>query len=158
MLADGEPSLQHTVLKVCGAGVGGTHEHEDPAACVAGGLDERSDGVTSKQRVQRERVGAKPLDLAVGRGRRAEEGLPIGGRRDVDVAALGVGDHEQAAGPRPLHGLLQRRPARRAETLETGDLQLGRDNVLGHRLDHERAVGRDGESGTPRGLLFAAAG
>ena len=71
-----------------------------PRPPAVGRLEEGRDSVAAERRVDRERV-----------DRRAQEGLGVGAAGDVDVAALGVGDHEQAGvGARP------RRRARRPPT------------------------------------------
>jgi hypothetical protein len=73
--------------------------------------------------------------------------LGIGGGGDVDVAALGVGQHEQP----PLVGVLddarERVPAVGAEALEAGELRLGRDAGGTRRVDGRRAVRRDRDGG-----------
>ena len=68
---------------------------------LAGGLHERDERVGPQQRVDRERVGAETGDRAERSRRLPEEGLRVRGGRDIDVAALGVGDHQQTvlAGP-----------------------------------------------------------
>ena len=72
-----------------------------------------------------------------------QERLGIGCSRDVDVAALGVGDHEQPVLARPRRDLLQRSPPRRPESLEAGDLELDRDALLGDGLNRQRAMERN---------------
>jgi hypothetical protein len=47
-----------------------------------------------------------------------------------------------------VHNRGERRPARRAETLEARDLKLDRDALFTGRVDHELAVGRDRSRGT----------
>ena len=57
----------------------------------------------------------------------AEERVAVGGGADRHVAALAVGDHQQARVAGRLGDLLQRRPAGRAERLEARELWLDRD-------------------------------
>ena len=92
------PAASGEVLDVGGAGVRGAHEDEQPGAGGAGGLEQRLERVDAEVRVGGERVGAEARDLAERRRRRADERLAVGGRRDGDVAALAVGEHEQAGG------------------------------------------------------------
>ena len=53
----------------------------------------------------------------------AHERLGVGARGDGHVAALAVGEHEQAVVARDRDHLLERLPARRAEPLEAGELR-----------------------------------
>jgi hypothetical protein len=71
-----------------------------------------------------------------------DERLRVRGRRDRDVAALAVGDDEQARGPGALDDLAQGRPAGRAEPLEARELRLDGDARRTGRLDQRRAVRR----------------
>ena len=95
-----------------------------PAATASSGSSESapSSGLSGR------RIGAEARDLAPGSRRRAEEGVGVGGGADGDVAALAVGDDEQArivsGARRPRSSA---RPARRAERLEAGELRLDRD-------------------------------
>ena len=67
-----------------------------PAPARACGGDQRLQRVASEQRVGGERVGLQARD-GPERGRRAaDQRLRVGGRGDRDVAALAVGEHEQA--------------------------------------------------------------
>ena len=91
-------------------------------------------------------------------GRLAQERLRVRRRADVDVAALGVGDHEQPGVVRALDHLSERGPAGRAEALEARDLRLHRDAVLGDRIDRQRTVRRDRERRPRRRWLTDAAG
>ena len=83
---------------VGGAGVGGADEHEHPGPGGARGLDQRLERVAAEQRVDGQRVGARGRRRAEGRRRRADQRLRVGGGGDGDVAALAVGDDEQAGG------------------------------------------------------------
>ena len=81
---------------------------------------------------------------APGRRRLADQRLGVGGGGDRHVAALAVGDHQQAGLGRGLADLGQRRPAGRAEALEAGELRLDRDAGRAGALDQRPAVGGDG--------------
>ena len=107
------------------------------AACTSGAT--ASD---AEQRVDRERIGAESGHGPVRRLGPAEEGLPVGDGRHVDIAALGVGDHHQLVAMGVRDHLGKRRPARRAEPLEAGDLGLDRHAVLGDCVDDQRSSAR----------------
>ena len=98
------------------------------------------------------RVDVEPGDGAE-RGRRApHEALGVGQRRDGDVAALAVGQHEQAGLARVRAGGLEGEPAGGAEPLEAGELRLGRDaggtgGVDQRAAVHEHGGGRLGGGG-----------
>jgi hypothetical protein len=87
------------VLDVGGAGVRRAHEHEEARA----GHLQRAQRVDAHVGAGREGVDAEAVDGAEGRRGRAGERLAIGGGGDVDVAALGVGQDEQALRVRLLH-------------------------------------------------------
>jgi hypothetical protein len=86
-------------------------------------------------------------DLAEGRRSDARERLRVGLRGDVDVAALGVREDEQAAVACVVDRLLQRAPAGRAEALEAGELRLDGDAGGARRVDGRRAVRGDRSGG-----------
>ena len=98
-------------------------------------IDERLQAVGSEIRADGEGVG---FDAA---GR--EERLGVALRADVDVAALGVRDDQQAGRAGVLDGRSERVPARHAEALEACDLGLDRDARGARRVDHRAAVGGD---------------
>ena len=85
------------------------------------------------QRVDGQGVGAEAGDAAARRRRGAEQRLGVGGGGDVDVAALAVGEDEQAGGAGVRDGRRQRLPAGRAEALEAGELRLDGDARRGRR-------------------------
>ena len=89
----------------------------------------------------------RPGDGAEGGRRLAGQRLGVGGGRDVDVAALGVGEDEQALRVRVLDDALERAPAVGAEALEAGELRLDRDAGGAGRVDGRRAVRRDRDGG-----------
>jgi hypothetical protein len=74
----------------------------------------------------------------------ADQSGGVGGGADADIAALAVGDDEQARGPCPLADALERCPARRAERLEAGELGLDRDAGRARALDQLRRNCLDG--------------
>ena len=80
------------------------------------------------------------LDLAERRRRRPDERLRVGRGGDRDVAALAVGEHEQAALARVGDGFGERRPAVGAEALEAGELRLDRDAGRAGGVDQRHAV------------------
>ena len=99
--------------------------------------------VDAEQRVGGEGVRAEPVDVAERRLRAADERLRVRRRRDVDVATLAIGDHEQPGLTSMLDGRAQRRPAVRAEALEARELRLdGHAGRIG--VDQRDAVRRDG--------------
>ena len=85
------------------------------------------------------------------RGCRAEEALRVGSGGDVDVAALAIGEHEQAGGAGVRNGRGQRVPAGCTEALEAGDLRLDGDDGIADRVDDRAAMGEDGSRGAGRG-------
>ena len=74
------------------------------------------------------------------RRRAAGQRLRVGGRRHRDVAALAVGEHEQAGGAR-VRDRLERQRAGEAEALEARELRLGRHAGGPGGVD-QRASGR----------------
>ena len=89
----------------------------------------------------------------------AHERLPVRGGGDRHVAALAVGYDEQAVLARRLAHLGERRPPRRAEPLEAGELQLDGHAGRPRGLDGGAAVARHGRRRALRrgALLFAPA-
>ncbi len=146
------------VLEVGGAGVAGADEGEDSRPRRLGCGDERLQRVEAEQRVDGEGVNPETGDRPPGGGGLADQRLRIGGRGDRDVAALAVGDDEEAGRPRRITDLGQRRPARRSEALEAGELGLCRDAGGARSLDQRPAAGRDGRRCTLGGAcaLIAA--
>ena len=82
------------------------------------------------------------VDLAERRRRAAEERLGVGGGGDVDVAALGVGEHEQARVAGVRDGGVERGPAGGAEALEAGELRLDATHGGRGRVDERGGSAR----------------
>jgi hypothetical protein len=135
------------VLHVGGARVARADEGEDSRPGRLGGGDQRLEGVEAEQRVGGDRVGAEAGDGAPGGGRLAEQRLAVGLGGDRDVAALAVGDDQQPGLAGRGADAFERRPARRAEPLEAGELRLDRDAGRPGPLDQRPAVGGDGTRG-----------
>ena len=131
------------VLDVGRARVRRPHEHEEARP----GDLQRAQRVDAHVRAGREGVGADAGDGAEGRRSSAGQRLAVGGRGDVDVAALGVGEDEQALCVRLLDDELQHAPAVGAEALEAGELRLDRDAGGPGGVDGRRAVRRDRDGG-----------
>ena len=125
-VTDASAAGQRLVLDLRRAGIGGPHQHEQPAADRARRGEERLHRVTPEQRADGQRVGAEAREGAKRRRQPAEESLPVGSGTDIDVAPLGVRDHEQAVFTRVVDQARERSPAGRPEPLETGDLELDR--------------------------------
>ena len=92
------PSCERQLLDVGGAGVGGAHEHEQAAAgraraAASSGRSESSPSSGLTVSASAPSPGTGPNGVGVV----AEERLRVGRGGDVDVAALGVGDDQQAA-------------------------------------------------------------
>ena len=92
----------------------------------------------------------RPGDRPPGRRRLADQRLAVGRGGDRHVAALAVGDDQQARLPGGRADLFQRRPAGGAEPLEAGELRLDRDAGRAGALDQRAAVGGDGTARRPR--------
>jgi hypothetical protein len=73
--------------------------------------DQRLQRVAAEQRVGGEGVGLQAGDGPNGDGVLADQRLRVGGGGDRDVAALAVGEHEQAALARVRADVLEREPA-----------------------------------------------
>ena len=119
------PLRRRQVENVRGAGVRGPHEDEDAgagpaAASISGSSASRpSSGLIVKASAPRPATGPR-------RRRLADQRLAVGRGGDRNVAALAVGDHEQPGVARRRDRAL-RLPARGAEALEAGELELDRD-------------------------------
>ena len=156
-VADDSASLHRNLLDVGRSGVRGPGQHEQAAAALAGGVDERLQRVGPEQRVDGERVGADPVNGPVDGGRGSQERLRVGPSGDVDVAALAVGDDDQPGVVAAIDRLLQRGPAGSAEPFEAGDLWLDCGAVGAGRLDRQGAV-RGYRAADPDRDRVAAAG
>ena len=98
----------------------------------------------SRRRASGLRVAAsapRPRDLAPRGLGGAEERVAVGGGADRHVAALTVGDHQQARVAGRGGDGLERRPAGRPERLEAGELWLDRDAGRAGALDQLPADG-----------------
>ena len=115
---------------------------KQPAPARRGRLDQRLERVAAQQGVGGERVGAEAGHLAERPGRGAHQRLGVGGGGDRHVAALAVGQHQQAVLARRVARGGQRRPPGRAEALEAGELELHGHARRPRRLDGGAAVAR----------------
>ena len=106
-----------------------------PGAVAARGGEVRLDRLAPEPRVDGERVGERLVALEVGGGVRA--------RGRADVAALAVGDHEQAGARARRRRPRRTRPSLGAERLEERELRLDRDGVRRDRVDDPAAEARD---------------
>ena len=88
----------------------------------------------------------RPGARAVRRVDPAEDRLRVGARAAGDVAALGVGDHQQALRAGVGDGRLEREPAGEPEALEARELRLDRDA----RRARRRRSGRGSARAPPR--------
>ncbi len=145
------------VEQVGRAGVRGPDEDEDPGAGGSGCVDERRQRVGAEQRVEGRGVGTESLDRPPGSLGAAEQGVGVGGGADRHVAALAVGDDEQARLPGRPDNRFERRPARCAERLEAGELRLDGDAGGSGRCDQLAAAGLDGGGGAITGPASATA-
>ncbi len=125
------------------AWVGGANESEQPGSGARRGHDHRLERVAAEQRVDGRRVRGQPRELSRSRLQSTEHRLAIGGGADRHVAALAVGDDEQAGAARISDHLLERPPARPAEALEARQLRLHRDADRRRRRDQRAAVLND---------------
>jgi hypothetical protein len=147
------PLGSREILDVGGARVAGADQREDTRPRLGRGGDQRLERVEAEQRVGGEGVGAEAGNGAPGRRRLADQRLRVGGGGDGDVAALAVGDDQQAGFTSRLADLSQGGPAGRPEPLEAGELRLDRDAGRARPLDQAAAVGRDGCRGQLGGGL-----
>jgi len=131
------------ILEVGGAGVAGADEGEHPGPGLRGGGKERLERVAPQQRVGGEGVGAESGHGAPGGRRLSHEGLRVGGGGDRDVAALAVGDDQQARIASRGADFFQGSPARRAQPLEAGELRLYSDAGRSGLLDQPATVAGD---------------
>jgi hypothetical protein len=150
------PLGSRQVLDVGSARIARPDQAEDPGPGVLGGGDQRLERVEAEQRIGREGVGAEAGNVAPWSRRRADQRLGVGGSGDRYVAALAVGDRQQAGFAGEVADLCQGGPARRAQPLETGELGLDRDAGGAGKLDQPSAVEGDGVrrqlGGRPLGL------
>jgi len=128
------------VLQVGGAGVAGADQGEDPRPGLGRGGDQRLERVAAEQRVGGEGVGVETADGAPGGRRLADQRLGVGGGGDRDVAALAVGDDQQAGLAGGGADFFQGAPAGGAEALEAGQLRLDRDAGGSGPVDQGAAV------------------
>jgi hypothetical protein len=128
------------ILQVGGAGVAGPDQREHPGSSLGGGGEKRLEGVAPEQRVGGEGVRPEARDRPPRRRRLPDEGLPVGGGGDRDVAALAVGDDQEAGILRRFASRFQRLPSGCAEPLEAGQLGLDGDAGGARLLDQDPAV------------------
>src|SRR5512146_3599761 len=110
-------------------------EDEDPGSAPPRGRVERLDRLTAEVRIDGERVRARLIALEV------RVGVCACGR--ADVAALSVGDHEQAGTPSVRAHLVEGSHAGGTERLEERELRLDRHGVRRDRVDETAAEARD---------------
>jgi hypothetical protein len=115
-LPRGTAVLEDLLLEVRRSRVRRPDEHEHPAAA----LDVRVHRLDAHVRVDRHRVGVEPVDSAERRVDAAEERLRVGVGGDADVAALGVGEDEQAGRAGGAGDPGERRPPGRGEGMKEG--------------------------------------
>lgn len=128
------------VLQVGGAGVAGADQREDPGAGLGGGGDQRLQRVEAEQGIGGEGIGVEAADRAPGGLRLPDQSLGVGGGGNRDVAALAVGDDEQACLARGRAGFFKGPPAGGAKALEAGELGLDGDAGGSRALDQAAAV------------------
>jgi hypothetical protein len=131
------------ILDVGRTGIAGADEREDGGSSRLRGGDERLQGIEAEQRICSEGVGAETGNGAPRGGRLPDQGLCIGRSGDRHIAALAIGDREQAGLTGRGADIGQRRPARRAEPLEAGELGLDRDAGRTCLPDQVAAMGDD---------------
>jgi hypothetical protein len=131
------------VLEVGGTGVAGADEDEHPRPRLGRGGDQRLQRVSSQQRVGGEGVGTEAADRSPGGWRLADQRLRVGRGGDGDVAALAVGDDQQARFAGGGADLFERAPAGSAEPLEAGKLRLDGDTGGAGPLDQGPTVAGD---------------
>src|SRR5829696_8114235 len=115
---------QDEVLDVGATLVRRLDEAEDARSLAPAGGQERLQRVTAEVRVDGERVRE-----SAHAGSWLQIGRDVGARGRADVAALAVGNHEQARGACVGADLLERPHAVRPERLEERELRLDRDRV-----------------------------
>ena len=128
------PVRQRDILHVT-ARVRGLDEAEDPGAVATRRGEVGLDRFPAEPGVDGERVGERLVTFEVGGG--------VGACGRADIAALAVGDDEQAGATRVGADLAERLPAVRAERLEEGELRLDGDGVRGDGVDDAAAEARD---------------
>ena len=128
------PVRERDVLDVA-ARVRGLDDAEDAGAVAARGGEVGLDRLAPEPGVDGQRVGARLVALEVGGG--------IGARGRADVAALAVGDHEQARPAARRRRPPRRRPSLGAERLEERELRLDRDRMRRDRVDDPAAEAGD---------------
>ncbi len=116
-------------LQACGLGVRGRGQDEHALARCLCELER------ALQRTEPE-IGAERHRIRFERGAGPEPGLAVRLLGRADVAALGVGDHEDAGGARLGDDPFERLVAGGAETLEEGDLRLNDSGAVPGGLDH----------------------
>ena len=131
-------------------------KHAAPA--VGRRVDERLERVAAEQRIGRERVGAEPRHVPERPGVSPTSAWAYAARGDRHVAALAVGDHQQAVAARGGRRRLERPPARRPQALEAGELELDRHARRPGRLDRRAAVPRDRVRGGRGGIAVPGPG
>ena len=122
--------------------VGGAHQHEHPGSTGSGRVDQRLKRLAAEQRIRCHRVSLKAFHAAEQRWGLPEESLPVRSGRHRHIAALGIGDDQQAVLARAARDIVERCPTRGAEALEAGHLELDCDAVLSGGFDRERAMNR----------------
>ena len=124
---------QQFLLEVGGAGVGRPGQHEQSGALATCGK-EGLHRVAAHVGIDGEGVGNGASAVA---RRQPRLGVCLG--RRSDVAALGVGDHEQAALGGDVTDTLERRQPVPTQRLEESHLRLDRDGLVGDRVDQALA-------------------
>jgi hypothetical protein len=146
------------VLQVGGTRIAGADEGEHPSPGLRRGGGQRLEGVAAEQGVGGESVGTEALHGPPGGRRFADQSLGVGGGGDRDVAALAVGDDQQAGVAGRCADLFQGAPTGRAETLEAGELRLDRDASWAGPVDQGAAMVGDRGGRQLGGWRFRVAG